>query len=522
MRLAIYSLLSGEGSSRSQKVLEYSIPWQYPKQSILVLGRIVVLQTSYMIPTMQVLIDSLKHMPDEKERNTVITFIAFVENPTPEFVSQFEALIDPDVESTDPQLLAYGALASSATPALQQRIVQFLQSRLIAAENNFITAVHLIHALGNTGCNTTVSILIGYLNYSDVNIQLAAINAMRKHTNNKLVHDAFISMLNQSNLTEQQIRAIITTLISGLEHQYQEGLEKADNMLLFTVLVSAVMKHDSLELHQLLTRFALKLDTDETNEYLNILYTSITEADIKKSHSIETHDRVKRSFTTNWAHSDPLYGLISSHSTRVSDVTTYPHHKAYLWGKDFGVSKLNAKFAAGVFVGVNIGGSRFKLFAKAVAKGHAFGHTVTALQAELLVQKDYNNWRGKIYLQVGGSVLLNFDQQRYARWTNDWPLYSSRYRILHFEFPIFIFVGFLRFSCDLYAQLAVTAHVDLTASYPSSSASTDIVPRATVTASAAATASLLVRTYNWLPYNANITVSVHLSFPGIGSRRDSS
>ena len=435
-------------------------------------------------------------MTDEKERNTVITFIAFIKNPTLEFVSQFEALIDPDVESTDPQLLAYGALASSAMPVLQQRIVQFLQSRLVATENNLVAVVHLIHALSNTGCNTTVTTFIGYLNHEDVNVQLAAINAMRKHTNNRLVHEAFILMLNQPSLTEEQIRAIITTLISGLEHQNLKGLKKADNMLLFKALVSAAMKHDSLGLHQLLIHYALKLDTDEANEYLNTLYTRVidSEADTTKLEGNETHGRRKRAYTTNWAHSNSLYSLVSPLSTRISDVNTYPHHKAYLWGKDFGVSDLNAKFVAGGFVGVNNDGNRLKLFEKAVAQGHTFGYTKTAVHAELLVEKYHNTWNVKIYCDVVGNVLINANEERLYSWTYKWPLYDSgRYPILHFEHPIFIYVGYLTFSCGVYAELGLTAQVGLTVGVISS-ASGAIVPGVTITASAAATASLLVRT----------------------------
>ena len=439
----------------------------------------------------QVLIHSLELMTDEKERNTVITFIAFIQNPSPELVSQFEALIDPDVESIDPQLLAYGALASSATPALQQRIVQFLQSRLVAAEDNLVAVVHLIHALSNTGCNTTVSIFIGYLNHGNVNVQLAAINAMRKHTNNELVRDTFISMLNQPSLTEVQITAIIKTLISGLEHQNLNGLKKADNTLLLTTLVSAAMKIDSLELHQLLVCYALKSDTDETNENLNILYTSVAETEMKPEGN-ETHGRLKRG-TSYWKSSNSLYNLVESYWDRVSDYNNYPYHKAYLWAKEFGVSDLNAKIAAGGFIGVSNNGFDFKVFARAKAQGEAFGYTITALDVKLLIEKSGTDWEIQLYAEVKGHVLVSYDETKSLEWTYEWPLYeSTKYTILHLEHSVWIHVGWLTFTIDVYAELGVTAEAVLSADFISS-ATAAVIPVATLTAEASAQASLLVR-----------------------------
>ena len=48
-------------------------------------------------------------------------------------------------------------------------------------------------------------------------------------------------------------------------------------------------------------------------------------------------------------------------SSRNCDVQTYPLHKAYLYSKKIGISKLYAQFAAGVFAGAAESGQKYKV-----------------------------------------------------------------------------------------------------------------------------------------------------------------
>lgn len=52
---------------------------------------------------------------------------------------------------------------------------------------------------------------------------------------------------------------------------------------------------------------------------------------------------------------------MANHSSRNRDVQVYPLHKAYLYSKKIGISKLYALFAAGVFAGAADNGQKYKV-----------------------------------------------------------------------------------------------------------------------------------------------------------------
>ncbi len=345
-------------------------------------------------------------MADKKERNTLITFIAFLRNASSSFVSQLEKRIGPYSQSTDTLLLAYGALASTASPEVQNQIVHFLQSQLNAAQDDPVVLVHIIHSLGNTGCNTTVNILIGFLSDSNRSVKLAAINALRKHMNNILVQTKFVSMVREPNISPEDFEAILQTLMFGFEHQKLNRLGYTEDPNLLSSLVSTAVKLGNSNLQQLLIGYLLDLNTIESHRHLVNLHTWVPAPGPGGN---DTNARSRRG--TVWDESNSLYNLVASYSSRSSDVQTYPYHKAYILAKHLGVDKLNLKVAAGGFVGVDVAGNYFKLFGKAVGQGYAFGYTSTAFNAEILVEKEHTNWHVKLYAQVAGHVLVDIDQQ---------------------------------------------------------------------------------------------------------------
>ena len=79
---------------------------------------------------------------------------------------------------------------------------------------------------------------------------------------------------------------------------------------------------------------------------------------------------------TNWDEYNSVYNLVASQSSRRADESHYPYHKAYIWGKHFGVPKANIQIAAGGFIGVSAP-EDYKVFGRAKAVGHAFGKTKT-------------------------------------------------------------------------------------------------------------------------------------------------
>ena len=64
---------------------------------------------------------------------------------------------------------------------------------------------------------------------------------------------------------------------------------------------------------------------------------------------------------SDWDQYNPDYDIVASYSSRVKDVQDYPQHKAYIWGKRFGVSKVYAHFGAGGFIGAASNGQKYKV-----------------------------------------------------------------------------------------------------------------------------------------------------------------
>ena len=90
--------------------------------------------------------------------------------------------------------------------------------------------------------------------------------------------------------------------------------------------------------------------------------------------------------------------------------------------------------------------SILQIFAKVVAKGHAFGWTATAVDIEFLRQRSYNSVYQKIYVKIVGQVLHNeYGSVPLACVGGSKSLGSARINLFSFSYRIFIYVGFLRF-----------------------------------------------------------------------------
>ena len=105
--------------------------------------------------------------------------------------------------------------------------------------NDTTNTVHLLHALGNTGSKLIVNLLMDYLmRGSSIEIQLAAIGAMRKLTAQESVQEAFVAIL-ESNPQEVFIEAIAKTLFTGQEHSHVMGRYINENPRLLNSLVTS-------------------------------------------------------------------------------------------------------------------------------------------------------------------------------------------------------------------------------------------------------------------------------------------
>ena len=278
-------------------------------------------------------------------------------------VSELEERIGDNVHSTEPLLLAYGALVARASPALQQRMTIFLLNRLPAAEANTTSLMHHIFSLGNTESQLSTDSLVNYLSHPDELVQFSASHALRYATGDNLVQKALLTLVTQYNATDDYTSAILHCLLSGIEHASSTHSQPPFNLELAVSLVSSVMVSENSELQQLLASYLQLVGNEDSRHLLTLMTAPLT----KEGYSNST--RMKRG--SNWAESNSVYDLIASLKTRQNDKKTYPLHKAYIWGKKFGISKANLQVAAGGFIG-DANGGQYKVFGRANAVGEIF------------------------------------------------------------------------------------------------------------------------------------------------------
>ena len=365
--------------------------------------------------------------------------------------------MEKDTEKTDALILAYGALAATASSSVQYRIVSFIKQRLVQhmALNDTSTTVHLLHALGNTGSKNITNLLFDYFSHSSsVEVKLAALGATRKLTAHKPVQDAFIAIL-ESNPDECIVEEIAKTLLIGEEHSqnFGEHLEE-NNELLKCLVASSMCFKNNTDLHLLVQQYLKMVDTAESHQLVEFLEQQTGSK------------RVRRQGTSDWDASNSLYNHIASRSARQNDVSTYPAHKAYIWGRKLGSSKVNVQLAAGVFAGGSFTGA--KLFGKAIAKGYLFGHSKTVAEAMAEAGSDGNNVHLKLYAKIGSNVLVDYSQTRSFCLTKRSNLFSTRFTVMRVQLSVFVYVTTITFYAELNAYLDVDLYGKLCLNLPRS------------------------------------------------------
>ena len=165
----------------------------------------------------QALLAAVDSATDDEERTVIVTYIAFTECPQPLMIAELEERIGSDPHSTDPLLLAYGALAAKASPDLQHRMTLFLLNRVPLVEGNSSALIHHILSLGNTESHQATSYVTDYLQHSDHQVQLSAIYALRYFTNDSAVQKALNMLVNYPNVSDQHLAIILHCLFYGIE-----------------------------------------------------------------------------------------------------------------------------------------------------------------------------------------------------------------------------------------------------------------------------------------------------------------
>ena len=419
---------------------------------------------------MQALLRAIQNTKDQKERNTLTVLLAFVTNAHPDTLAQIETLIASSNDTTDTLILSYGALASSVSPQLQYQIVSFLGNHINQATDPSIL-VHYIHALGNTQSKMANRILLSLLSHSNPRVQLAAVYALRYSTGSVEVQNALLHTL-EFNHSDELTEMVLRALIAGAESEVHPIGDK----LFETILTASI--GNSTELKVLLAYYVHLLGPKAPNSWSVLLHGHL----------------VKRG--TTWNENNELYNLIQDSSTRDADIKSYPINKAYIWAKSFGVSQVSLDAAFGAFAG--FGGSanptRYKLFAKGIARASAYGFSKTVFEALLSSENKPggDHIDNRLYVSIVGKVLVDYSKQIPTCKTWTYPLYHSpTYELIKKSKSVFIYVGLLNFEIRLTANLVVDA--SLTACINKCvSAKGQLLPSVTVTAGADATASLAV------------------------------
>ena len=422
----------------------------------------------------------MQSSPTDEEKATVTIVISTIQNAHMEFVAGLQQLLlamEDSVEK-DSLLLSFGALASNAQPDVEFAIATFLVQQISSVNDNDVS-IHLLLAMGNTGSNHVVSTIIDYMNHPSKEIQKAALQALVKFTYLEQVQSSLGELL-ASGPDEEILNIVTKILIEG--QLYAEEMDIKISMessyLMLSSLVRAVLRTNDTELIGHVALYVRKVGGERA---LSLLH--------------QLHTRLRRG--SDWDASNSNYNCVASQSSRASDVSTYPKHKAYIYGKRLGTSDVNMKVAGGIFLGTSNDCNNMKAFARACAQANVFSESRNLAEIELSAQKSGSTISGRGYAQVGGTTLLNYARSVDATYClrYDRSLYENRRRLFRYSYSIWIYAGYVEASISLYLSLTADFDAEMCASLNVNellSATTGIVPRASLTLEGSASYTFIV------------------------------
>ena len=446
-----------------------------------------------IIFTFQALLRCYKSAVSSREKIALIISVAMISIPTEQFIDDLEAQINLRGNSTDPLLLAYGAVASNAPTNLQKRMVSFLTDQISEVEDNETALVHLIHSIGNTKSLPAMYCIIQYVDSNSEIVQIATITAVRFFTGLVTFQDKLISVL-QSDPSEAIVNAVIDALSECFVHD-KNMLVKDD---LHNILMNVTLNFRNHELESELKNYFEMVGSEKASRLSD---------NLNDLHQDKAHYRNHRD-TTYWPSSNTDYNAIASQSSRQSDVSLYRNYLGYLWNKKFGKTSgyLTAYVdtTVGFFTGVD--GHRIenlKVFGKGVVRGHILTSSFDIAKIEALLQKSGQTYTLFIYFKIGGLVLVN-EYATYTRQTTQnnvpdlrIPISKRRNlliqrRVFGWDFPIFVYVGYITFSVSAYASLDVSTTLSVQGYGNGARATLSYSPQVTFSVEGSASFSFLV------------------------------
>ena len=438
---------------------------------------------------MQTLLESLKDATTTQERNVITIQLSTISNAHREFVISLKQQLLTSIRESQGihgLILAFGALASNADPEVEHEVATILLGlqETLAPTNTSNTAgtVHLILAMGNTGSMYVINHILDYVESSVEEFQQASIRALLKFTHVERVANSLAKVLD-TDCDEGTVLLIVNTVVKG--HRYSEDrdieISSEINYHLINSLVSAALRFNNSDLTTLVAAYLYEAVGMEGSALMN-----------------ELQIRSKRG-TSDWdSSSSSEYNLVASLSSRQSDVVNYPQHKAYIHGKTFGISEANLKAAAGVFFGLSNDCENMKGYARAYAECNVLSRKKILADLQILLQKTATTIHGRMFAEIGGNTLVNENltiNGSVQCHTYNTPLARSRYRFFTFTYPVFIYVGTIDFSVNLYVGMNINFDAQACASlsvYNLASGTAGIVPQIFFTVEGSASVTLLV------------------------------
>ena len=425
----------------------------------------------------------------EDERDVLLHQLAQLSKAKSELI---DTVINVMSTNEDNLLLILGALARNNNPAIQIKVVQELLKRLNVTKstsNSTEAVVSINYALGNTGSPLVIDALLSSLSHDDVDTKISVIRGLGIHLDQPAVQQAFITLVKSS--TED---SVLEEVLIILKDVFNNRVLQNPSKELMSAVVDMTIRLENANLYELLIQYLKLVGTNVAQRMINVIIQQQNYGQVTNEHVTDMagDSRIKRN--SDWdSTSSSYYDLVASYSQRRDDVVTYPVHKAYIYGNQYGVSKLNLRVGAGAFVGVYCGGytKRMKIFAKARAQVHILGKNFDVAHLEYSNYLSNNYLYHKIYVKLGSSVLRNINQQYNlsCRRTQK-NLWNIDFTLFRLRFGFFVYVGTINF--EIRATVNTRGDVNSCDCPGSLVACANVVPSVTLRASGEASASLLV------------------------------
>ena len=399
---------------------------------------------------------ALRKRLNKEERSALLYQIALVKNTSLDLVNTVISSIS---SSNDAIILVLGALAKDNNLAIQKVVIGEIVQRLntLLSFNDTKTMTTLIYALGNTESKLAVPYLLPILEFNDVDIQISALRSLATHLDLPVVQAAIIVGLlptDEDKILEETLKILIEAFRNMV-------LTNPSKELLVAITNSAI-KLENPNLYELLEKYLRQLKANGVDIYLELLKQQHNYGEMQHDHISDLYkndSRIKRGSDWDQQYSD--YDVVASYSQRRSDVIDYPSHRAYIWGKTFGVDKLSLKVGAGAFAGqyVSFTNIRFKFYSKVAANIEVFGETIKVVDIETSGKYDSGNTLDyRTYISQGYSVGLNDNKKRNlgSRLQKFTESVSRSKQIFYRRWPIFVYVG----TVNVYLEGSLTSQVN--------------------------------------------------------------